>query len=157
MCGAGGIMNIYSKGAAAASSTAAVVAKSSTAAATVAKTTTAAAVAKAAAATTSSKTSAATSAKLATTTAKVTSTAKVVARGLDDDGNEAEEELDEGLDNTVYVHEVETVYNFLTVTETVTETVTAVDAAPTLDKRDIPFLHKAQHHNNLNHHVGVHF
>lgn len=92
---------------------------------------------------------------VATTTAKATTT-KVVARGLDKDGNEAEEELDEEIPEdarqTVFVHNTETQYSFITVT--VTETV-EVEPSHSVERRDIPFLHKPHHGHNLNHHVGA--
>lgn len=137
MCGGGGIMSIYQKGVAAAPVSSSVKPTSSSV--------------KPA----SSSTIVVRPTTTRQTTAVATSSAKVVRRGIDEAGVEFEEEevLDAGSDQTVFVREVETIYQIVTVTETV-----EAPATTHIDRKDIPFLHKPAHGHagNLNHHVGLH-
>lgn len=95
------------------------------------------------------------SAAIRRTTAVATSSARVVARGIDEAGDEFEEEqlFEAPPDRTVFVRETvtETAFHFITLTEKV-----QAPAETHVDRNEIPFLHKPHGNLNLNHHVGVH-
>jgi hypothetical protein len=164
MCGAGGIMNIYVKGAAVASPASSSVkpasssvkpASSSVKPASTSVKPASTSVKPASSSAAAAVVRASSSAAGRTTTAVATSSARVVARGIDEAGDEFEEEeiFEAPSERTVFVRETvtETAYHFVTVTET-------AEAPETthLDRAEIPFLHKPHGHGNLNHHVGMH-